>query len=229
MNQKEIEQLLSGKKKVDAISETDAQLVIDFLKKKFKKQYKEIVFGYELDIHRKHSPMSFSFGTGTSYHDQIRFSMFSDWDYTYGHHSGDRSVTKITINFQDGGVHMGSSYGHETPEVRRSTSLKHIVKLVPKIEEVYGFLKIVADKYREEHIKGRIHKLQYDVSSDKEDLEIQIMKIKEFKKEHGKGNYVLTEQLDELLDEKFDLVEKEKTRLSKLPEFKNPRKVLHID
>lgn len=224
MNQQEIEQVLSGEKKVEVLPDSSAEIIFKILTKKFQARYKKIIQGFELDKSRKHSPIHFWFQVGL--YKDVRFTIFADHDW-YGRSKAE--INKFGITYQDAGVHHGSAYGNETSEVNRYTSVKHLVKLIPKMEEVYDAIEAVADKYREENIKGRIEKLQYAISEKLHDLELEVDSIKQFKKKYASGNYVLAEPLDELIEEKLDLVKKEQTRIKKLPEFTDPRKVLHID
>lgn len=226
MNQQEIEQVLSGKKQVETLPESSGEIIFKIITKKFQARYKKIIHGFDLSDNRKNSPLNFWFQV-VPYKD-VRFSIFpvTDW---YSRKDEGKPIRKIGISYQDAGVHHGSAYGNEVDEVNRYTSVKHLAKLIPKMEEVYDAIEAVTDKYRDETIKGRIDKLQYDVSEKLHDLEFEVESIKQFKKKHASGNYLLAEQLDELIEEKLDLVKKEETKVKKLPEFTNPRKVLHID
>ncbi len=224
MNQQEIEQILSGEKKVEVLPDSSAEIIFEILTKKFQARYKKIIHGFELDKNRKHSPIQFWFQV--SLYKDVRFTIFADHDW-YGR---DRSeINKFGITYQDAGVHHGNAYGNQTDEVNRYTSVKHLAKLIPKMEEVYDAIEAVTDKYREENIKGRIEKLQYDVSEKLHDLEAEVESIKQFGKRYAIHNIYLRDGLDNLIIDKVSEVIKEEERVHKLPEFTNPRKVLKID
>lgn len=227
-SEKEIEEVLAGAVKPDAIPESTSEAIYDFLKKRFEERFHKLVYGYELSEHGTSNPISLSFTVGLN--KQVRLNVYADAGSSYGwSEEKDRDIKKFVIYFQDAGEHQGSAYGTPTDECRRSVIVKHISKLIPKIEEVYSFLEKVADDNREETIKGRIWNLQFNEQGDLRDIESEIEEIESFRKKYGGEEYGdLKHATADLLDKKYQEKHVEEERLKTLPEFIDPKKVLNL-
>lgn len=220
MNHQELEQILSGQKKVTELPKSVEADFDSLLNNKFKDRYKKIIRGFEMS-ERKNSPTNFVFSFG--FNKQIKLHMrLHDGSY-YGHHP-DQPFQSVHIVYADGGVHHGSAYGNPTDDVTRNTTIKHIKTLIPKIEEIYSNIEAVADEHRKEEIKSRIEQLKSKASTKLRDLKFELKEIKEFIKKYELGS-----RLDFLIEEKTSQIEKESQRLQTLPEFRNPEKVLGLE
>ena len=227
-SEREIEEVLAGVVKPDAIPESSSEAIYDFLKKRFQERFHKLVYGYELPELGTSNPISLSFSVVLN--KRVQLNVFADAGSDYGwSKEKDRDIKKFVIYFQDAGVHQGNAYGTPTVECRRSVIVKHISKLIPKIEEVYSFLEKVADDNREETIKGRIRDLQYNEQGNLRDIESEIKEIESFRKKYGGEEHGdLKHATADLLDKKYQEKHDEEEHLKTLPEFIDPRKVLKL-
>jgi len=221
MNNIRLQQILDGKIKVEELPKSVHDGFYNLLDERFKDRYKKIIRGFEIK-RRENSPMSFDFYFGDN--KLIRFRLTLNDEHYYGNHP-DEPYTSVHIWYEDGGVHHGNAYGNQTNDVTRRTSIKHIKKLIPKIEEIYAYIETVANKHRDEAIQDRIYQLQDKVSDKLDTLQSNIRETKDFKKKY----HLVSAEIERLITTCEVAVEKEKNRLQTLPEFQNPKKVLGIE